>query len=143
VRLTTEQYDALIEAGVLGDIELIAGELVLNGKPFDLPLAQRRAAIEAGIDLDPEPGRVREPGALRLRADEFDKLLAMRLFGKVEILDGRMVAGGHWELFFGPEAERAAANAGVTVPGCLDAVLSDPELRERARIAICTARHRP
>lgn len=139
MRMTTEQYDALVEAGVLGAIELIEGELVLNGEPFELPLAQRRAAAQAGIDLNPEPSTAGTRGRVQLSVADFDTLLAMGLFGKVELLDGRVLAGGRWEMFFGPEAERAAADVGVSIPGCLDAVLSDPALRERAREVLCAA----
>jgi hypothetical protein len=78
----------------------------------------------------------------RLGGEDVDALLRLSLLGKVEVIDGRLLAGGRWELVFGPDAERAAADAGVAVPGCLEAVLADPELRDRARAALCRPRDR-
>lgn len=80
MRLTIEQYQALVAAGILGPIELIDGVLVLAGCPFALPAAQRQAAADAGIDLDDEPDAVGEgTGSIEPLSIELDDEHAAKL----------------------------------------------------------------
>jgi hypothetical protein len=52
---------------------------------------------------------------------------------KIELVDGRLLAGGSSEYVFPPAEARAAARLGIRVRTCVDAALEDPETREELR----------
>ena len=60
-------------------------------------------------------------------ADDFGVLFEHGLLGKTEFVDGRILIGLRFQMVFDPEHARAAADVGVRVRTCVDAVLEDPE----------------
>jgi hypothetical protein len=65
-----------------------------------------------------------------MTADDYFNLIdAGILTSPIELLDGRVMFGGEYELHFSPQQADAAAALGVQVPTCVDLVLADPSLR--------------
>lgn len=70
----------------------------------------------------------------KLTADEMFALSGAGLLAeKIELVDGRLLAGGETEYVFAPREARAAAQMGIRVRTCIDAVLEDPEARHELR----------
>lgn len=64
----------------------------------------------------------------KVSVEEYHRLVEAGVLGPVELLEGRVMMGGH-ALVFSPAQVRAAKRLGVTVASCVDAVLADPASR--------------
>ncbi|MGZ8702766.1 MAG: hypothetical protein ACXWZY_10825 [Gaiellaceae bacterium] len=70
----------------------------------------------------------------RLTADEMLALAGAGLLPeRIELVDGRLLAGGETEYVFAPAEARAAASMGIRVRTCVDAVLEDAEALDELR----------
>ena len=94
--------------------------------------AELTVRLLAEEDREPTQGAVTTLTAEQLRVLVEAGVLA----SPVELIAGRLMAGSY-PYAFGVAQARAAAQAGVKVPGPVDAVLSDPQLRAEvtARLA--------
>lgn len=72
------------------------------------------------------------PGKLT-SAEVFELLNSGLLPERIELVDGRLLAAGGTEYVFAPVEARAAADMGIRVRSCIDAVLEDPEARDELR----------
>lgn len=64
MHITSDQFRALVGAGIIGKVEYLDGRIVMEGIPMTLSAEQRAAAAAEGIELSPADG----PGATAVEA---------------------------------------------------------------------------
>jgi hypothetical protein len=69
--LSTHDVDKLIEAGMLGKVEVWDGRVTMGGLPVGWSPEQVNAAAEIGVRLDPEP----HPDPPTITADQYERLI--------------------------------------------------------------------
>jgi hypothetical protein len=117
--LSSEDAGKLIEAGMLGKVEIWDGRVTMGGLPVGWSPEQVDAAAEVAVRLDPEP----HADAPTITADQYTRLVG--IIDKIELIDGKVVCADG-PLAFTPRQARDAAARGVPVWSCVDAVLADP-----------------
>ena len=67
-RLTLDDYHRLVEAGILGRLELLDGRVVIGAFELAFSDAQIAAALDVGVDLRPADAIAELSGTLDRRA---------------------------------------------------------------------------
>jgi hypothetical protein len=116
--LSSNDEKRLIEAGILGQVEVRDGRVTMGGLPVGWSPEQVNAASAAGVRLDPEPHA--EPPTITV--DQYHR--PGGIIDTIELIDGKVVCADS-PLAFTPHQARAATERGVRVWSCVDAVLAD------------------